>query len=40
MKLPSRLVLHNDGKKYMELEITETTPMETPFEDSVFAKPE
>jgi hypothetical protein len=39
LKMPSRLVLHNDGKKFMELEITETTPMETPFEDSVFAKP-
>ena len=28
-----------DGKKFMDIDITETTPMETPFEDSVFAKP-
>jgi hypothetical protein len=40
LKLPARLVLNNDGKKFMEIEITETTPMETPFEESVFAKPE
>jgi hypothetical protein len=39
LKMPSRMVLHNDSKKFMEVDITETTPMETPFEDSVFSKP-
>jgi outer membrane lipoprotein-sorting protein len=36
---PTKMVVNNDGKKFMDIEITETTPMETPFEDSVFAKP-
>ncbi len=40
LRMPGRLVLNNDGKKFMEIEITEITPMETPFEDSVFAKPD
>ncbi len=40
LKMPARLVLNNDGKRFIELEITEMTPMETPFEESVFAKPE
>ena len=39
LKVPTRLTINNDGKKFMDMEITETTPMETPFEDSVFAKP-
>jgi hypothetical protein len=40
LKMPARMVLNNDGKKFMEIEVTEMTPMETPFEESVFAKPE
>jgi hypothetical protein len=39
-KTPGRLVVNNDGKKFMVIEITETTPMETPFDASVFAKPD
>jgi hypothetical protein len=39
IKTPTKLVVNNDGKKFMEIEITETTPMGTPFDDSVFAKP-
>jgi hypothetical protein len=36
---PTKMVVNNDGKKFMDIDITEMTPMETPFEDSVFAKP-
>ena len=39
MKLPGRMVVNNDGKKFLDLEITEATPMESPFDESVFAKP-
>jgi len=39
-KTPGRMVINNDGKKFLEMEITETTPMETPLDASVFAKPE
>jgi hypothetical protein len=39
MKTPGKMVLNNDGKLFMNLEITEVTPMEEPFEASVFAKP-
>jgi len=39
IKAPTKLVINNDGKKFMDMQITETTPMETPFDDSVFAKP-
>jgi hypothetical protein len=38
-KSPGRMVINNDGKKFLEIDITETTPMETPFDESVFAKP-
>jgi hypothetical protein len=39
VKLPGRLVILNDGKKFLEADLSEITPMETPFDDSVFAKP-
>jgi hypothetical protein len=39
-KAPSKLEIHNDGKKAAELEVTETTLLETPLDASVFAKPE
>jgi hypothetical protein len=39
MKAPGRLVINNDGKKFLEIDITETNMMETPFDASVFAKP-
>jgi hypothetical protein len=39
LKSPGRMVVNNDGKKFLEIEITETNFMETPFDDSVFAKP-
>jgi hypothetical protein len=39
MKTPGRLVINNDGKKFLEIDISETNLMETPFDASVFAKP-
>jgi len=39
MQMPGKMVVNNDGKKFLALEIPEATPMETPFDDSVFAKP-
>ena len=39
LQTPTRLLLNNDGKRFMEMEITETTPMEEPFDASIFAKP-
>ncbi len=38
-KSPTRMIVNNDGKKFLDMEITETTPMENTFDDSVFAKP-
>src|SRR5205085_7888654 len=40
LKAPSKLEIHNDGKKALEIEISEMTFLETPLEASVFAKPE
>jgi hypothetical protein len=39
LMVPGRLVVNNDGKKFLEMDITEMTPMESPFDDNVFAKP-
>jgi hypothetical protein len=39
-KAPGRMVINNDGKKFLDMEITEATPLETPLDASVFAKPE
>jgi hypothetical protein len=39
-KAPSKMLVNNDGKKFMEIEITEMTLLETPLEASVFAKPD
>jgi hypothetical protein len=39
-KVPSKLEIHNDGKKAADVEVTETTLLDNPLEDSVFAKPE
>jgi hypothetical protein len=40
LKFPSKIEIHNDGKKAAEIEVTETTILDTPLEASVFAKPE
>jgi hypothetical protein len=39
-KAPGRMVINNDGKKFLDMEITEATTMETPLDASVFVKPE
>ena len=39
LKYPTKMVINHDGKKFIEMEITETTPMENRFDASVFAKP-
>jgi hypothetical protein len=39
IQVPGRMVVNNDGKKFLEIEISEMTPMEQPFDDSVFSKP-
>ena len=38
MKLPSKMVINNDGKKFMEIIVTEAVPVEK-HDDSMFAKP-
>jgi hypothetical protein len=39
-KAPSEIRVNNDGKKFLEIEISETTLLENTLDDSVFAKPD
>jgi hypothetical protein len=39
VKMPTKLVLNNDGKKFMEAEVSEMRAVEK-FDDSIFAKPQ
>lgn len=38
LKVPTKLIVNNDGKRFLEIEVSDVTPVEK-LDDSVFAKP-